>query len=312
TSERPRHSPRGPRRSTRSQSSTLTVTLRMPLLAIPNVSEGRDQKLIESLKAGLERSGARVLDVHSDGFHNRSVFTIVGIEPALVESLATLACMASTAIDLRTQHGIHPRVGALDVCPIVPHREPMQRAVKVAVDVGRAIGTRCDLPVYLYGEAATEGRARGLPALRRGGLAGLIDRNEKGFRPDFGPDAIAERSGVVCVGARDVLIAFNVWVRGDLNEVRQIASLLRDKEGVRALGLPLTEDLAQISMNLTDPRSVGVDAVFEEIERRALGTTVELVATELVGLVPAEFLPRENARAARMLKAPGRSLESML
>jgi glutamate formiminotransferase len=284
----------------------------MPLLAIPNVSEGRDQKLIESLKVGLERSGARVLDVHSDGFHNRSVFTIVGIETALVEGLATLACTAATEIDLRTQQGIHPRVGALDVCPIVPHLEPMQRAVKVAVDVGRAIGTRCHLPVYLYGEAATEGRVRELPALRSGGLIGLIARNEKGFRPDFGPDAIEERSGVVCVGARDVLIAFNVWVRGDLNEVRQIASLLRDKEGVRALGLPLTEDLAQISMNLTNPRSVGVDAAFEEIERHALGTTVELVATELVGLVPAEFLPMENARAARMLKAPGRSLESML
>jgi glutamate formiminotransferase len=283
----------------------------MPLLTIPNVSEGRDELVVSQLSRSLEAAGSRVLDVHSDPSHNRSVFTVTG---HLVQGIAGLAEAAATLIDLRAHAGAHPRVGVLDVCPVVPHEDSMAAAVETARAAGEEIAERAGLPVYFYDHAAREPRS--LPEIRAGGLPALIERARSGFSPDVGPREIDPRAGVVCVGARDVLIAFNVWIEGDVEAARTIADAVRERDGglpgVRALGLEMEGGRAQVSMNLTAPDRTGIEAAFAAVagEARRLGGSV--VRTELVGLVPERYLPPPDAEAARLFIEPGRSLESVL
>lgn len=282
----------------------------MALIAIPNVSEGRSGDAVDGLERRLTSNGCRVLDVHADAVHNRSVFTTTGSPGAVIDGLTALAGLASRMIDLRLQTGVHPRVGALDVCPIVPHGEPMDNAIAAAHAVGAAIAQRNGLPVYFYERAADPPRP--LPEIRRGGLAGLIQRALSGFAPDLGPREIDPARGVVCVGARDVLIAFNVCLRTSVDEARAVAAVARGMAGVRALGLKMPAGEAQVSMNLTRPDLVGIDAAFGAVAAEAERRGVEVVTAEIVGLVPARYLPNPDAPAARHLSGPGRSLESVL
>ncbi|MEA2499059.1 MAG: glutamate formiminotransferase / 5-formyltetrahydrofolate cyclo-ligase [Actinomycetota bacterium] len=282
----------------------------MSLLAIPNVSEGADRGVIDALRGALSSSGSRVLDVHSDPIHGRSVFTVAGSADQLVEGLTSLASLAAQTIDLTKHHGVHPRLGALDVCPLVPSSGSMTEAIETARLTGRAIGERAGLPVYLYGAAATRQENEELPALRRGGLEGLMSRSREGLIPDFGPREIEPTSGVVCVGARDVLVAFNVWVEGALDVLADVARKTREQGLVRALGLRLDAGRGQISMNLIEPDLLGIDGAFARVEDLAGEAGLRIVGTEIVGLVPERFLPDPDAKAARLLIAPGRSLES--
>jgi glutamate formiminotransferase len=282
----------------------------MSLLAIPNVSEGADRGVIDALRGALSSSGSRVLDVHSDPIHDRSVFTVAGSADQLVEGLTSLASLAAQTIDLTKHLGVHPRLGALDVCPLVPSSGSMTEAIETARLTGRAIGERAGLPVYLYGAAATRQENEELPALRRGGLEGLMSRSREGLIPDFGPRKIEPTSGVVCVGARDVLIAFNVWVEGALDVLADVARKTREQGLVRALGLRLDAGRGQISMNLIEPDLLGIDGAFSRVESLAGEVGLRIVGTEIVGLVPERFLPDPDAKAARLLIAPGRSLES--
>jgi glutamate formiminotransferase len=283
----------------------------MPLLTIPNVSEGRDAQVISKLSDALEAGGCRVLDVHTDAVHNRSVFTAVG---RLDRGLAELASRAASLIDLRVHTGAHPRVGVVDVCPVVPHGTAMDEAVDTAHAVGEEIATRAGLPVYFYDHAAAD--ARSLPEIRAGGLTALMDRARTGLAPDLGPREIDPRTGVVCVGARDALIAFNVWIRSGPGAARAIARTIRERDGglagVRALGLEMSEGLAQVSMNLTRPEETGILAAFGAVVSEAVRMGIEVEATELVGLVPERYLPAPDAEAARLLIEPGRSLEAAL
>lgn len=235
---------------------------------------------------------------------------------ALPVALANLAAAAS-AIDLTQHRGVHPRLGVLDVCPIVPHGDPMDAAVSAAHHSGRAIHAATGLPVYFYAEAATRPETRELPALRRGGLAELIRRAEGPLPPDVGPRLIDPRLGVVCVGARGVLIAFNVWLRCDLSTARRIARSVRAAEGglpgVRSQGFQIDDSpTAQVSMNLIDPATTGIDQAFTAVADLAQARGVEIRGSEIVGLVPEAFLPHPDGEAARMLIAPGRSLEAAL
>jgi glutamate formiminotransferase len=224
----------------------------MPLLTIPNVSEGRSAAVVSKLAAALEGARCRVLDVHSDGVHNRTVFTATG---AVVRGAGQLARAAVSLIDLATHEGAHPRVGIVDVCPFVPHDEPMGAAIEAAHAAGTEIAESAGLPVYFYDYAAREPRS--LPEIRSGGLGVLIERARDGFTPDLGPREIDPHRGVVCVGARDVLVAFNVWIKGDVETARAIAAAVRAREGglsgVRALGVEFGPGRAQVSMNLTAP-----------------------------------------------------------
>ena len=288
----------------------------MGLIAIPNVSEGRDRPTLERLTASVTGAGARLLDVHADPHHNRAVLTTAGTGAELVTAMASLAAEATRSIDLSSQQGVHPRVGVLDVCPFVPHEVSMSDAIDAAHLAAPAIAEAAGLPVYLYGAAASRDETRELPALRRGGLEGLMGRAAAGLEPDFGPKTIDPRHGVVCVGARDTLIAFNIWLRGSEEIAARIAAGVRTAgggpPGVRALGVSVGAGKSQVTMNLIDPERTGIDRIFGLVEDAAAGLGVEIIATEIVGLVPERYRPDPNAKAARLLKEPGRSLESVL
>jgi glutamate formiminotransferase len=287
----------------------------MTLLMIPNVSEGRNGRKLRRLAAVIRDSGGRVLDMHADAVHNRSVFTVAGTHGALVDSAAQLACETAD-IDLTDHRGVHPRLGGLDVCPFVPYGEDMNEAVAAAHAAGGAIARLAGVPVYFYGEAALRQDSVELPGLRRGGLEGLARRALDGFVPDVGPTEIDLARGVVCVGARQVLIAFNVWLKADVATARSIAAVVRSTAGgppgIRALGLRIDDSLSQVSMNLVAPATTGIDAAFEAVQEAAEARRARIHATEIVGLLPTRYMPDPDAQAARLLIAPGRCLDAVL
>ena len=261
-----------------------------PLESVPNFSEGRDRATIDAIAEALG-ARARLLDVHADPDHNRSVFTLVGSDEALVEALlAGIAC-ARERIDLREHEGAHPRIGAADVVPLVPLvPEEMGRARDAALVLAERIGSELGLPVFLYGELAP---GRGPAFFRQGGADGLARRLEAGeVRADFGPGRLDERAGGVLVGARRPLIAFNVNLRGSLETAREVAARVRERDGgfpgVRALGLDLrTAGLVQVSMNVEDYEAVALHEILDRIRQEAAARGAEVVGSELVGLMPA-------------------------
>ena len=212
------------------------------LESVPNVSEGCDPAVIEAV-ADAFAGRARVLDVHSDPEHHRSVYTIVAEESELAAALFAGIARAAELIDLREHVGIHPRVGAADVVPIVPLAgSQMPRAREVALELGERVGGELGLPVFLYGESADGVR----PAFfRKGGPAELQRRIDSGeLAPSFGPATLDRRAGAVLIGARRLLIAFNIELRtGDLEDAQAIAAAVRASSGgmpgVQALGLLL-------------------------------------------------------------------------
>jgi len=261
-----------------------------PLETVPNFSEGRDRATIDALAKALG-SRARLLDVHADADHNRSVFTLVGSAEELVEALlAGIAC-ALERIDLRRHRGAHPRVGAADVVPVVPiASEDAGAAREAALTLARRVGEELSLPVFLYGEL---GGGRGPAFFRRGGPEELQRRVDAGeLAPDFGPAELSESMGAVLVGARRPLIAFNVNLRGPLEAAREIAALVRETgggfPGVRALGLDLPKaGLVQVSMNVEDWEAAALHEIVALVEREAAARGAEVVGSELVGLMPA-------------------------
>ena len=259
--------------------------------AVPNFSEGRDRATIAAI-AGALGARARLLDVHSDPDHNRSVFTLVGDDAGLVEGLLAAIASARDRIDLRVHEGAHPRIGAADVVPVVPLRPgDMERARTAGLTLARRVGEELGLPVFLYGELAP---GRGPAFFRSGGPAELARRLSAGeLRPDFGPEALHPTAGGVIVGARKPLIAFNVDLRGgSVDDARAIASVVRERDGgfpgVRALGLDLpAAGRVQVSMNVEDWEAVALHEIVARIEAEASARGVEVAGCELVGLMPA-------------------------
>ena len=261
------------------------------LESVPNFSEGRDAATIEDLRRALA-AHADVLDVHVDPDHNRSVFTLVGGDAALIEALlASIAC-ARERIDLRLHEGAHPRIGAADVVPIVAlDTGDEDRARACALRLAERIGLELALPVFLYGESAP---GRGPAFFRRGGPGELQRRIDAGeLRPDFGPSRIDERAGGVIVGARRPLIAFNVDLEtDDVDVARAIAAVVREKgwgfPGVRALGVALpSARRAQVSMNVEDYEAAPLADIVERVRREAQARGTGVAGAELVGLMPA-------------------------
>ena len=260
----------------------------LPLESVPNFSEGRDSSTVAAIAAVLG-ARARLLDVHSDPDHNRSVFTLVGGEDALVDALVAGIETAVEHIDLRQHVGAHPRVGAADVVPIVPLRaDDLPRAQATAERLGAIVGERLGIPVFLY-----DPPARGTAFYRQGGLERLAARLAAGeLAPDFGPARLHETAGAVIAGARAPLIAFNVNLRGPVEAARTIAANVRERgggyPGVRALGLALPSvGLVQVSMNVEDWEAAALHEIVARIEREAETLGVEVVGSELVGLMPA-------------------------
>jgi glutamate formiminotransferase len=257
----------------------------LPLESVPNFSEGRDAATIAAIGGALGRY-ARLLDVHSDRDHNRSVYTLVGSEAELGNALLAGIAIAIERIDLRTHDGAHPRIGAADVVPFVPiDPADLERARAASLVTGERIAIELGLPVFVY--APPE---RGPAFYRRGDIQARMDAGE--VVPDFGPAQLHPSAGGVILGVRRPLIAFNVNLRGDVSVAREIASIVRETgggfPGVRALGLDLPSvGLVQVSMNVEDWEASALHEIVAFVEREAEARGAEVAGSELVGLMPA-------------------------
>jgi glutamate formiminotransferase / 5-formyltetrahydrofolate cyclo-ligase len=258
------------------------------LLAVPNVSEGRDHEALSAIGEAFATGGARVLDLHTDPDHHRAVFTLAAESGTLHAALEAGAQAAIERIDLITRHeGLHPHVGAMDVAPVV-YRAAHERGVAgaEALVLGDALG-QLGVPVFLYG-ALAGGRTRA--ELRRGGPEALARRMAAGLRPDFGPPTLHPTAGATLVAARPPLVAFNLELAPPATEedARRIAAALREGgaeglPGLRAIGLSLAArgGVAQVSCNVEDHEALALATLLEAVERHAV-----VAEAELVGLAP--------------------------
>ena len=263
---------------------------------VPNISEGRDPKIIEQLaKVVQEVEGVALLDQHCDPDHHRTVFTIAGFPDVTVRAVFELTRVAQQLIDLRQHHGVHPRVGAVDVIPFIPLRGmTMDDCCELVKRVGHKIGEELQIPIYLYGQASALTPARQLETIRRGGLDGLSSRlsADPDWGPDFGPSHLHRTAGAISIGARDFLIAYNVVLQSnDLNVAKMIAKRIRTSSGglpeLKAMGIVLdSRELVQVSMNLMNYRETSIDDAYQAIQQEASRLKVDIVESELVGLVP--------------------------
>jgi glutamate formiminotransferase len=287
--------------------------------AVPNFSEGKDRAKISRITNAVRAVPCvRVLGLHSDPDHNRSVLTFAGEEDAVLSGAIILAKACSDELNLASQAGEHPRMGVLDVLPFVPLKgATMDDAVRLARRTAEILGS-LGFPVFLYGAAATASHRRDLPDVRRAGYEGVAERlKDPRWRPDYGPHVLDPQRGAVAVGARPFLVAFNAFLDTDDVEVaRIVATRIRESGGglpaVKALGF-LVGGKAQVSMNLTDLERTSMPVALEAIRSEAakLGASVE--STELVGLAPLAAL-LDTARYYLRLRelAPDHVLETKL
>lgn len=287
------------------------------LEAVPNVSEGRNPGAVEEIGRAFAH-GVRLLDVHADADHHRAVYTLAGDEDALVRSLVAGASSAVEAVDLRVHDGVHPRIGVVDVVPLVPLApDGMEAARRAALATAELLASELGLPVFLYGEV---GQGRRPAFFRRGGLRELERRIEAGeLVPDLGPGTIDPRSGAVLVGARAPLVAYNVdLATDDVSVARDLAAAVRESgggmPGVQAIGLRLPRaGRTQVSMNVLDLERSPLHEVYARVVAEAVVRGVAVDGGELVGLVPASVV---DAAAAAGAHVPGvdarRALERLL
>jgi glutamate formiminotransferase len=269
---------------------------------VPNFSEGRSSERIRSIAEAI--AGVRsacVLDTHIDPDHNRSVITFVAEPERVVEAAVNAVRKASELIDMRVHQGEHPRLGATDVLPFVPIRGvTMDDCVRLAHEAGAAIARELSIPVYFYERAAKRPERVNLEDVRRGALE-LLREQITTRVPDEGPAQVHDSAGAIAVGARPILIAFNVILRSeDIAVARQIARTIRARNGglpfVKALGFRLqTRGLVQVSMNLVNYKVTGMTEVYDAIAREADRLGVEIESAEIVGLIPRDALDRNAA-----------------
>ncbi len=266
------------------------------LECVPNFSEGRNRDIVEGIISALtEVPGIRLLDHSMDRDHHRSVITFVGSPEEVVEGALAACNRAAELIDMRKHEGgVHPRIGAVDVVPFIPLADAeMSDAVSAAHRFGAMFGERNRIPVYFYGASALSPDRKELPDIRRGGYERLEERlKDPKWKPDAGPALFNAQSGATAVGARIPLVAFNVVLNcSDLKPAEDIARSIRQSSGglrhVKAIGVPLkSRGLVQVSMNLTDYRETSMRRVFDEIQARAGLLGIEILESELIGLIP--------------------------
>ncbi len=290
--------------------------------SVPNVSEGRRLDVVERLVGALTSvAGVFLLDRTSDASHNRSVLTVAGEHDVVSAGLEAMVGQAIDDIDMDTQTGEHPRIGAVDVVPFVPLGDtPMEACVEMARDFGRRIAARWDLPVYLYAQAATRSDRVRLADVRRGQYEGLkTEITHNGRHPDFGPDRLHPRAGAIAVGARPFLIAWNINLDSDDVELaKRIARRVRESGGglprIQANGFRVEEPerghpvRAQVSMNLLDFRTTPIWQAWEAVGELAAEDGIRLAESELIGLAPLAALldVADHAGAAADASVEGR------
>lgn len=273
---------------------------------VPNFSEGRRKEVVEAIAASISAvPGIRLLDREMDPNHNRCVITFIGDRTAVAEGALAGARKAVELIDMNRHHGEHPRIGALDVLPFIPVAgATMEDCVQIARTVGKRLADELGIPVYLYEAAAARPDRKDLPNVRRGEYEGLKAdiETDPDRKPDFGPARMHPTAGATVVGARPLLVAWNVnLATRDILVAKRIAKAIRESDGglpaVRAKGFELTDrGLVQVSMNLTDYHRTSLLRVFEEIQRLAAAEGVTIAESEVVGLVPLD--PLMEAAAA--------------
>ena len=273
--------------------------MRTVIECVPNVSEGRDRERIEAMAAAVRAvPGVRLLSVSSDASHNRSVLTFVGDGPSVRAGVEALFEAAVPLIDLTRHQGEHPRMGAVDVVPFIPIRgATVDECVALSREVAAAVAGRHGIPVYLYEDSATSEARRNLADIRKGEFEGFAEKmKDAKWAPDFGPSAPHPTAGVVAVGARPPLIAYNINLgTAELRVADTIARSIRHIGGgfryVKAMGVELAErGQVQVSINMTNFKKTPLHRVFECVRSEAERYGVPVVGSEIVGLTPAEAL----------------------
>ena len=280
-----------------------------PLIeCVPNFSEGRDLTVLAALREAVAGvTGVHLLDVHADPWHHRSVFTFVGSPEAVEEAAFAAARIAVERIDITKHHGEHPRMGALDVLPFVPlEGARMTDCIALAASTGARIADELRVPVFLYGRAAKRPERALLWATRRSGLEWLSRRigNDSAYAPDFGPRRVHPTAGATAVGARPILVAYNILLdTADVGIAKEIAASIRTAGGglraVQARGF-LVDGKAQVSTNLLDIDVTSPTTVFEAVVAEAGDAGVRVLSSEIVGLAPERALPRDAERVLRL------------
>lgn len=268
--------------------------------SVPNFSEGRDAAKVAAIaEAARTVPGVRVLDVESNADHNRSVISLVGEGEPLLEALFRMMRVAVASIDLRTHVGEHPRMGAVDVVPFIPIGDAtIEGAIRLSERLGERVARELRVPVYLYAQSARVPERSDLAAVRRGQFEGIRDtiETDPARRPDFGDSKAHPTAGVVAIGARPVLIAYNIYLETpDVAVAKKIAKAVRARDGglpeVKALGFEIKErNQAQVSMNLTDFHTTPIPRIVEAVRAEAAKAGVRTVESEIVGLVPDDAL----------------------
>src|SRR6266550_3118563 len=284
---------------------------------VPNFSEGRNAATIDALRRALSSvPGVRLLDVQADAAHNRSVFTFVAPPAASVEAALAAMRVATERIDLSRHSGEHPRMGATDVVPFVPVRDAtMDECVALARRLGERAAAELRIPIYLYAEAATRPERERLPDIRKGEFEGLRERlgKDPAADPDFGPKRIHPTAGATAIGARPFLVAFNIYLdTRDVAIAKEIAKQIRTSSG----GLPALQasgfevgGKAQVSMNLLDIDVTSPATVFTAVESAARQRSVEILTSELVGLIPERAVLGAGAASLKLPDVEAHLLE---
>ncbi len=282
----------------------------MPQLeCVPNISEGRDLAVVDHLAAAMAAvPGVQLLDRHSDAVHHRSVFTLTGESTPLRTAVLALVEATLPRVNLHHHHGAHPRIGAVDVVPFIPLAgATMNDAVLAARATAAEVAAHFAIPVFLYEAAASRSDRRALQDVRRGQFEGLAEKMRRPeWQPDYGPQAPHPTAGAVAIGARGLLVAYNINLATDrLAVAARIARTIRESSGglpgVKAMALALPDrSLVQVSMNLTDPDRTSMAVVFDAVTREAAREGVAVFESEVVGLVPARALGGATARHLRL------------
>lgn len=266
---------------------------------VPNFSEGKRKEVIDAIVGEARSENVKVLDIESDADHNRSVLTFVGTPDAVKEAALAVSGKAIELIDLNKHRGQHPRMGAVDVVPFIPISDvTMEECVQLAKDFAAEYASRFKVPVFLYEEAATRPNRKNLADVRKGEFEGLREQigKDPDKTPDFGPNAIHPTAGATAVGARQILIAYNInLATNNLDVAKKIARQVRGKHGgllaVKALGFELKDrGIVQVSMNMVDYKASQIFKVFELVRALAQHHGVQILGSEIVGLVPMEAL----------------------
>ena len=287
---------------------------------VPNFSEGRDSGTLDALEGAITAvPGVKLLDVQADPAHHRSVFTFVAPPDAALEAALRAMRVATERIDLTKHAGEHPRMGATDVVPFVPVRDvTMDDCVALARRLGERVAAELEIPVYLYARAATRPERERLPEIRKGEFEGLRDRigRDPAANPDFGPRRIHPTAGATAIGARPFLVAFNIYLdSSDVAIAKEIAKQIRTSSGglpaVQASGFEVAGQ-AQVSMNLLDIDTTSPAAVFAAVAREARARGVDVLKSEVVGLVPERAILGAAAAALKLPDAADHLLEAKI